>query len=251
MKTTWDILVILDRSGSMMDARTDHEGGLRSFVADQQQLEGDVTFTLVQFDSVNPCEVVYDYVPIATVGAITLTPRGGTPLLDAIGKATAHLEARQVQPVDHTLVLVITDGHENNSREWTKARVKDRVLALEARGWTFLFLGANIDSFAEAVALGMPMAGSANYTAAPASVGTAYGMTARNVLRARTMSYTGATGQSVTSAMNYTVEDQAEIAQPTGKVDWQKIVTTTSGATLTPTSTSTVVSEEKWTWNHF
>ena len=90
-----DILLILDRSGSMQERKADHEGGVRSFVEDQRQLEGDVRFTLVQFDTNDPCEIVYDRVPITAVGPIHLIPRGGTPLLDAVGKAVAHLRLRQ------------------------------------------------------------------------------------------------------------------------------------------------------------
>ncbi len=48
---TLDILVILDRSGSMQSAKADHEGGLKAFLAEQRKLKGDVKFTLVQFDS--------------------------------------------------------------------------------------------------------------------------------------------------------------------------------------------------------
>src|SRR4051812_34999613 len=91
-----DILVILDRSGSMEHAVRDHEGGLRSFVEDQKSLGGDVRLTLVQFDTVNPCDIVFDRLPLADVGPIQLIPRGGTPLLDAMGLAIAHLMARQL-----------------------------------------------------------------------------------------------------------------------------------------------------------
>src|SRR4051812_47875829 len=106
-----DILVILDRSGSMESAKADHIGGLRSFVADQRALGGDVRLTLTQFDTVNPCEILYDRTPLEQVGPIELIPRGGTPLLDAVGLALAHLKAQQLTaPAAQTIVMVVTDG---------------------------------------------------------------------------------------------------------------------------------------------
>ena len=88
-----EIVVLLDRSGSMQHGKDDHEGGLMSFVEDQQQLEGDVRFTLIQFDNVEPCEIVYDGVSIAEVDQVKLIPRGGTPLLDAVGRGINDLDA--------------------------------------------------------------------------------------------------------------------------------------------------------------
>jgi Mg-chelatase subunit ChlD len=149
-----DILVILDRSGSMQDAKSDHEGGLRSFVEDQRSLAGEVRFTLVQFDTTDPCEVVYDRVALDLVTDVTLVPRGGTPLLDAMGLAIAHLKKQQaLAPAAHTLVMVVTDGEENSSHEWSKAQVKALVDELEKGTGKVLYLGANVDAFAEAGAV--------------------------------------------------------------------------------------------------
>ena len=55
---TLEVVVLLDRSGSMQSMKDDHEGGMRSFVEEQKKLGGDVRFTLIQFDDENPCEVV-------------------------------------------------------------------------------------------------------------------------------------------------------------------------------------------------
>lgn len=207
-----DILVILDRSGSMQDAKTDHEGGLRSFVEDQRGLEGDVRFSLVQFDSQNPCEVVYDRTPIADVKDIVLIPRGGTPLLDAIGSAVSHLRVKLADDAS-VVVMVITDGEENASREWDKDRVKSLVSELEAKGWSFLFLGANVDAFTEAAALGVGAAASMGYANqhGTGTVSAMYSATSSNLKRAR--STAGIRGMSmmdndVRSSLSYTSEQR-------------------------------------------
>lgn len=181
-----DILVILDRSGSMQDAKADHEGGLRSFVEDQRQIEGDVRFTFVRFDTHQPCEIVYDRVTLDQVTKIELVPRGGTPLLDAIGKALAHLEAKRTPAEgDQVVCLIVTDGEENESREWTKERVRARVTELEAKGWTFLFLGANVDAFHEAAAVGVGHGTTMDYDNSPVGVAQAYAATSSNLRGAR------------------------------------------------------------------
>ena len=73
-----DLLILLDRSGSMQAGRADHEGGLRSFVRDAARLAGDVRLTFVRFDSRDPCEVVFEARPVAEVkdDELTLVPVG-------------------------------------------------------------------------------------------------------------------------------------------------------------------------------
>jgi uncharacterized protein YegL len=207
-----DILVILDRSGSMQDAKSDHEGGLKSFVEDQQTLSGDVRFSLVQFDSTNPCEIVYDRIPIVDVGPIELVPRGGTPLLDAMGLALAHITTQQlVERAQHTIVMVVTDGEENASTEWTKARVRALVDDLEKGGAKILYLGANVDAFAEAGSVGVAHAHAINYMNTPTSVAAAYNVMTDKVTSARNLMRGGASGQSISASLAFTDEERDQV----------------------------------------
>lgn len=211
-----EIVVVLDRSGSMQEARKDHEGGLNSFVADQRGLAGEVTFTLIQFDTQNPCEVVYDGVPIADVGPCELVPRGGTPLLDAVGRAVAHvakrIDARSPKP-DQVLVMIITDGEENESREWTKAKVAALVKEREAtHGWKFLFLGANVDAFAEAGSLGVAAWSTSSFVNNRRGVAAMYHATTANTLSARQAVQSGLTGQAVNASYNYSDTQRSAMA---------------------------------------
>ena len=185
-----DILIVLDRSGSMQSMLADHEGGIKSFIEDQRSLDGDVRLTLVQFDSVNPCEVVYDRAPLDRVTEVRLIPRGCTPLHDAVGQAVSHLRG-QIADDAPVVVMVVTDGEENSSKEWTKDRVKALVTELEAKGWSFLFLGANIDAFATGGGLGMSHDTTATFT--PQSVNAMYSATSSNMLRSRTAVASGGT----------------------------------------------------------
>lgn len=219
-----DILVILDRSGSMESAKTDHEGGLRSFVEDQRKAAGDARFTLVQFDDHDPCEIVYDRAALANVKDISLVPRGSTPLLDAIGRAVSHLEAAQQKDAsDSTVCMIITDGQENASREWTRARVEARVKGLEAKKWSFLFLGAGIDAFAEAGSLGMRATATANFNnAQPHAVMAMYATTSANMARSRSISAADGSYADVTAALDY-ADDQRNAMSGTVAPDWASL----------------------------
>lgn len=201
------ILAILDRSGSMQGRCADHEGGLRAFVEQQRSAPGDARFTLIQFDTENPCEIVYDAVPFDQVGAIRLTPRGGTPLLDAVGRALAHIERHQPEEL---ICIVITDGYENASTEWTKERIKQRIGDLEKRGGTFLFLGANIDAFAEAGSVGIAGATTMNFSHAhDGAVQAAYLATTQNMQNYRTMRSCGARMAAASGSLYYSAEQRS------------------------------------------
>ena len=161
--TTTHIYFLLDRSGSMASMAADVIGGFNGFVAAQRSDGDDARMTLVQFDSENPFEVLADATPIAQMReltAATFQPRGGTPLLDATGRLIAHAAARAEQrrilgkKAEEILVVTFTDGEENQSRELTKRDVAKLVAAKQEAGWTFAFLGAGIDAYAEAGQVG-------------------------------------------------------------------------------------------------
>lgn len=212
-----DLLVILDRSGSMETKRQDHEGGLRSFVRDQRTLAGDLRLTFIQFDTENACEIVYDRAPLNAVDdtKIALIPRGGTPLLDAMGKAIAHLEGAQRQaPSSQTICMVITDGEENSSKEWTKDQIRARVKACEAKDWTFLFLGADIDAFEEAAKAGIRAATVMQMQSQTAgSAAAAYGTVSNKMAAVRTLRQQGYSTTASAQALANTQADYLKVSE--------------------------------------
>ena len=214
-----DILLIVDRSGSMIDAASDHIGGMKSFIRDQKDLEDDASLTIIQFDSHNPCEVVLNRASIRNVSldSINLIPRGGTPLYSAVGLATEHLQKRQAAspPPSSTLCMIVTDGQNTDVTEWTKDRLKMRIAELESKNWTFLFLGANVDAFSEAGTVGISYAHSANYSnAVPGSVAAAYGTISNKVAAVRSAGIAGHdSGLLRSAAMCFTASDLKNIAE--------------------------------------
>ena len=157
------ISVILDRTGSMESIRDDTIGGFNAFLEDQQSQPGTATLTLVQFDTEDPYEVVHHYLPIGDAPKLTrktYVPRGGTPLLDALGRGINDLEkgisdlAEEERP-SKVVMVVITDGHENSSKEFKKDQilkmVKERT---DKDDWQFVFLSADLDGIDDARASG-------------------------------------------------------------------------------------------------
>ena len=145
------ISVILDRTGSMEPIRADTIGGFNSFLAQHQALNAGTTFTLVQFDTRDPFEVLHGFVPIERVKPLTeetFVPRGGTPLNDAICRGIIDLDGRiSALPAgerpSRVLFVIVTDGHENSSREFTGAQVRGMIDAHRKAGWQFVFLSAD------------------------------------------------------------------------------------------------------------
>tara|TARA_R110000744_G_scaffold83336_3_gene163449 strand:- start:1015 stop:1659 length:645 start_codon:yes stop_codon:yes gene_type:complete len=158
-----DITMLLDRSGSMASIKDDVEGGLKTFVEGQKKAPGEATFSLVQFDTGAPQEVVHDAVDIQKVpeNVLDFHPRGGTPLLDAMGLSIVRTGDRlRAMPEDKrpskVMFVIFTDGYENASREYTNETVKTLVeKQTEEFKWNFMFLGADIDAFGVSRSLGI------------------------------------------------------------------------------------------------
>lgn len=172
------IAALLDRSGSMGSIATDMRGGFDSYIAKEREQAGTTLVTLAQFD--DRYEVVYTDRPVQTVPSLTLEPRGMTALLDSIGRFITEVGAglaalpEDQRPGDVT-VLVMTDGHENASAEWTGEAVRALIAQQETvYGWDFVFLGANMDAVEVGVNLGFAPGKSLTYDADAEAVGGAW-----------------------------------------------------------------------------
>lgn len=157
------ITVVLDRTGSMQDIRDDVIGGFNGFLAAQQAEPIPATLTLVQFDSQDPYEVLHAARPIGQVPPLTAetyVPRASTPLYDAIGRGILDLEATlarlpEAERPAKVVFVIVTDGHENASVEFDRARVLALIEAKRGLGWEFVFLSADPESFDDAQRVGV------------------------------------------------------------------------------------------------
>ena len=148
-------LIILDESGSMTSIYDQALSGANETIQtiriaqasayDQRQF-----LTFVTFDSGDREWVrkIIDTKPIDKVRELTrddYRPYGCTPLYDAMGQSLLSLE-RKVSEGDQVLVTIITDGMENSSRSYSGAHICEIVKRLRAKGWTFVYIGANQDA---------------------------------------------------------------------------------------------------------
>jgi len=157
------ITVVLDRTGSMESIRDDTIGGFNAFLNKQKTEPGTATMTLVQFDSQDPYEIVHRFKPIAEVTELTresYVPRASTPLLDAIGRAINDLEhsLTELKADDRpakVVMVVVTDGQENSSREFRKDQIEKMIKEkTEKNDWQFVFLSADLAAIGDAKAVG-------------------------------------------------------------------------------------------------
>jgi hypothetical protein len=172
------IAVLLDRSGSMESIKSDTEGGFNAFIGEQRGQAGDVRVTLAQFDT--EYEVVYPDRPVGEVPPLDLQPRGATALYDALGRLITDIGANlagrpEAERPGKVTIVVLTDGHENSSGEWTHKGVRSAIHRQESEfSWDFLFLGANIDAVATGEQLGFKKDRSMTYAASGVGVAAAF-----------------------------------------------------------------------------
>lgn len=163
------IAALLDRSGSMQDCKRATETGFDELIAKQRSEPGKALVTLSMFDDVY--ENVYANIPIAEVGALELEPRNMTAMLDATGRFITEIgEQLAAMPEDQrpgtVICLIMTDGYENASKEWSWAAVKELIThQREKYNWQFIFLGANIDAEQVAAQMGVPLGNAMTYDA--------------------------------------------------------------------------------------
>jgi Mg-chelatase subunit ChlD len=177
-----DIWFLLDRSGSMASIERDVVRGFDRFFDEQRKQAGDATVTIVQFDDTEPHDILVDAKPLAKVRSIAerFEPRGMTPLYDAIGQLLDRAERGNGDPADQ-LVVILTDGMENASHIWTQKKLFERIGALRAAGWTFVFLGANQDSYEAGAGLSMADGNVSNFRPDAAGTAAAYAGLSRTV----------------------------------------------------------------------
>lgn len=156
MKTT-EVIIILDRSGSMDKVKADTIGGFNTFLAEQKALPDKATVTLIQFNNeYNPVCSNEDITNLPPLNETTFVPRGGTALFDAIGKTISDVSTRHMtKKPDQVLFVVITDGEENSSEQYSLAMIEKLIEDIQAKGWEVLFIGSELATLRQAVSYGV------------------------------------------------------------------------------------------------
>lgn len=172
-----DIILVLDRSGSMDSVRSDTIGGVNMFINEQKAAPGEACFTLFQFN--DAYERILNAIPVKQAGALTeqsFVPRGNTCLYGAIGCAIHETGERfkhmpEDQRPEKVVFVIVTDGFENSSHlnEWSRGHTASTIKGdIERQSsvykWHFVFIGANQDAILNAATMGIPASHALNYT---------------------------------------------------------------------------------------
>jgi len=152
-----EIIMVVDRSGSMAAVRDDAIGGFNTFLEDQKKQPGSANLTLVLFNQ--NYDIVLDGKPIQDVQPLTVetyVPGGMTALLDAMGRAINQTGTRLAAMEEkdrpgRVIMVVLTDGQENSSHEFSRANIAEMVKHQEEKyGWKVIFLSSDLNAIQQA-----------------------------------------------------------------------------------------------------
>jgi len=215
--------LILDQSGSMIDCLDSTISGFNEYVQtliagskEDSKIELSLT-TFCAPDSIkNKIETIFSRREVSGVPILdknSYIPTGMTPLFDAIGYTVSYIEKELLNEVKPKVVCVIlTDGLENFSHNYTRQQIKDLISNKEKEGWTFVYLGANQDAWSVGVEMGMAPGNSSSYT--PTSKGY---QTVFASLAADTLSYHKGAGLASSNFCKSSYEDKEEDEKSSGK----------------------------------
>ena len=155
-----ELIIIIDKSGSMFSLQEDVIGGYNAFIEEQKKL-GPASVTIVAFNHL--VDIIAEDVDIEKVSPLNkrnYSPCGCTALLDAVGDTISlikakHAKLKEEELPEHTIFSIVTDGLENSSREYSYAKVKNMIEMQTKAGWDFIFQAANIDVAKEGDRLGI------------------------------------------------------------------------------------------------
>lgn len=192
------VLKIIDKSGSMHTVAYDVIGGFNSYI---QELINDtdrryvVSVSLFNHTYTQLCTAL-NVKDVPKLSAFNYRPSGYTALLDAVGKTITDFQTAvpELGENDRVLVVINTDGHENDSREYTNDTIKEMIIGLEStEKWSFIYLGQHADAWDQAAKMGFRSANTVQVGNTSADTRMSY-----DSLSVGTQSYArGAKGQTV------------------------------------------------------
>jgi hypothetical protein len=153
--------ILLDRTGSMSSIWVEALGSVNAYAAkvmdasDGEKVDARLTVAVfdaqdgLQFDVLRKGITAGGWKDISGDEA---SPRGMTPLFDAIGRTISLAEA---DAPEKAVIVIMTDGEENSSREMDRKGAQAALDRARARGWEVVFLGAEFANFSDAEAVGV------------------------------------------------------------------------------------------------
>ena len=205
-----EIVFVIDESGSMFDLTADTIGGFNSMIRQQKGEPGEAKITTVLFNS--SYRILHDAIDIQNVSELdghTYRPAGCTALLDTLGGMINRVGVRLAATPENerpgkVLFVIITDGYENASHNFTKKQVREMIEHQTSKySWQFMFLGANMDAVSEAASYGIASDWAATYAATSIGTDALYNTISKSVCDYRA---TGALSSEWKSDLNQDID---------------------------------------------
>jgi hypothetical protein len=170
---------ILDESGSMQSVKDSTVSGFNEYISTlKKDKKSDYEFTLTLFNTVTRQPILKK--AIGEVGKLDFSPDGMTALYDAVCTTIKGVKEKKNQKV---ITVIMTDGEENSSKEYSEKDMKALIKEREGKGnWTFVYLGANQDSYKVAQKYGISTMNVSNYNATGAGVSATMRSVASNTV---------------------------------------------------------------------
>ena len=167
-ETSTLVTFILDESGSMDTVRNETIEGFNSYINNLSKDEATTLVSLITFNG-NGIDLVYGIKDIHDVDGLdnsSYRPRASTPLLDAVGEGVRMTEdyERNFKGDLDVIITILTDGHENSSREYTRSQISELIEKKQEEDWDFIFLASNQEAWASGEAMGVRAGYSRTYS---------------------------------------------------------------------------------------
>jgi hypothetical protein len=173
-----EIICVIDKSGSMNKIKSDAIGGFNEFLSEQKKLKDNTKITVNLFDSnYKPLYKSIDIEDADELNESNYVPSSMTALYDAIGLSIddykEYSKNAEVKP-DRVLMVIITDGEENKSCEYSRERIFQMIDEQSKLGWEFIFLAANQDAMKTASSINIKSGNTMDFMASSVGMKDTY-----------------------------------------------------------------------------
>lgn len=147
-----NVIYVIDHSGSMTSIWDEVLNAVELNLKEVQKSDLENYVSMIVFD--DQIDEVMWRVPAKEVvlDRETYFPRGLTSMLDAVGLALSKAHTEYIAAVSQGklneafYLVIVSDGIENNSKEWTYQKIQDKVKTVLATDhFTITYLGSNQD----------------------------------------------------------------------------------------------------------
>ena len=161
------ITFVLDESASMKAVKDTTISGFNEYLETLKNKNVESKFKLILFNS-SKKENRYNFEDIQDIqqmGEEDYNPCNLTPLYDSIGRGINETDKylKTNRLAGNVIFTIMTDGQENSSQKYTRPHIFNKIISRQNRGWNFVYLGSQQDSWVEGQRIGIDRRFTADY----------------------------------------------------------------------------------------